>query len=209
MSIPQSSDADSPAKQHLYDVFLSHQSGDKPQVEVLAAQLEDYEGLKPFLDKWHLVPGEPWQEALEEALNLSRTCAVFLGPGGLGTWENNEMRIALDKRVRNKTFRVIPVLLPGAEPRDEETLPSFLRLLTWIDYRRGLNDPETFRRLVAGIRGLAPGRQPAAAQPEDLRIFNLPFSRNGFFTGRGAVLNDLHASFNAGERAQALNGIGG
>jgi protein-tyrosine-phosphatase len=172
MPIPQSSGADSSAQQHIYDVFLSHQSGDKPQVEALAARLEDDEGVKPFLDKWHLIPGEPWQEALEEALNRSRTCAVFLGPGGLGPWENEEMRAALDERVRNKSFRVIPVLLPGAEPKDEKTLPRFLSRLTWVDFRRGLEDPETFRRLVAGIRGLPPGRQSAFTQQEDLRVFN-------------------------------------
>jgi hypothetical protein len=58
-----------------YDVFLSHNSTDKPAVEALARRLSDEAGLSPFLDKWHLVPGEPWQEALEEALDKSRTCA--------------------------------------------------------------------------------------------------------------------------------------
>lgn len=62
---------------------------------------------RPFLGKWHLILGEPWQEALEEALDRSKTCAVFLGPGGLGPWENEEMRAALAERVRNKAFRVI------------------------------------------------------------------------------------------------------
>src|SRR6266498_582317 len=161
MPTPQSSGADSSVQQHIYDVFLSHQSGDKPQVEALAARLEDEEGLKPFLDKWHLIPGEPWQEALEEALDRSGTCAVFLGPGGLGPWENEEMRAALDERVRNKSFRVIPVLLPGAEPKDKKTLPRFLSRLTWVDFRGGLDDPETFQRLVAGIQGVPPGRQSA------------------------------------------------
>jgi tetratricopeptide (TPR) repeat protein len=209
MPIPQSSGADSSAKQHLYDVFLSHYSGDKPQVEALAARLMDEERLRPFLDKWHLVPGEPWEEALEEALDLSRTCAVFLGPNGLGPWENEEMRVALDERVRDKSYRVIPVLLPGAEPKDRKTLPRFLTRLTWVDFRGGLDDPEAFRRLVAGIRGLAPGRKPANAQQDDPRIFNLPFSRNKFFTGRDEILKGLHKSFNAGEMVQALNGIGG
>lgn len=161
MSTPQTRGADSAAQQHLYDVFLSHQSGDKPQVESIAARLIDEQGLRPFLDKWHLIPGEPWQESLEEALDQSRTCAVFLGESGLGAWENEEMRAALDERVRNKSFRVIPVLLPGAEPKDEKTLPRFLRRLTWVDFRRGLDDPDTFQRLVAGIRGVAPGRQSA------------------------------------------------
>ena len=104
------------AAQNRYDVFLSHNRSDKVSVEQLAVRLEDETGLKPFLDKWHLVPGEPWQEAIEEALDNSAACAVFLGPDGLGSWENEEMRSALVRRVRDKSFRVIPVLLPGADP---------------------------------------------------------------------------------------------
>ena len=50
-----------------YDVFLSHSSVDKPGVEELARRLKK-EGIEPFLDKWNLIPGQPWQEALEEAL---------------------------------------------------------------------------------------------------------------------------------------------
>jgi hypothetical protein len=95
-------------KETQYDVFLSHNSADKPAVEVLARRLTEEAGLQPFLDKWHLVPGEPWQEALEEALDQSRTCVVFLGPKGLGTWENEEMRAALDIRAGTPDFRVIP-----------------------------------------------------------------------------------------------------
>ena len=52
----------------MYDVFLSYCSSDKQHVETLAARLKDEAGLNPFLDKWHLVPGEPWQERLEAAL---------------------------------------------------------------------------------------------------------------------------------------------
>ena len=62
--------------------------------------------------------------------------------------------------MRNPNFRVIPVLLPGAQPKDERTLPRFLRRLTWVDFRGGLDDAATFQSFVAGIRGVAPGRQP-------------------------------------------------
>jgi hypothetical protein len=141
-----------------YDVFLSHNSADKPIVEMLATRLQDEASLVLFLDKWHLVPGEPWQEALEKALDESATCAVFLGPSGLGSWENEEMRSALEDRVRKKRFRVIPVLLPGADPKDSRTLPRFLHRVTWVDFRSGIDDAETFHRLVAGIRGETPGR---------------------------------------------------
>src|SRR5262245_241521 len=44
---------------------------------------------------------------------------------------------------------------------------------------------------------------------ESPRLFNLPFSRNKFFTGREDLLNRLHASFNNGELVQALGGMGG
>lgn len=146
----------------LYDVFLSHSGADKPAVEELARKLLAA-GITPFLDKWNLVPGEPWQEALEEALDESGTCAVFLGPGGMGPWQNEEMRSALATRTQDEAFRVIPVLLPGSfEPRKEE-LPRFLRRLTWVDFRAGLLDEDAFHRLLSGIRGTAPGPGGKAA----------------------------------------------
>ena len=62
-----------------YDVFLSHNSKDKPRVETLAQRLTE-RGLTLFLDRWCLISGDPWQEALEEALQASASFAVFIGP---------------------------------------------------------------------------------------------------------------------------------
>ncbi|HSS49527.1 MAG TPA: TIR domain-containing protein [Thermoanaerobaculia bacterium] len=138
-----------------YDVFLSHASADKPAVERLARKLRD-EKLEPFLDKWHLVPGEPWQEGMEDALRESRTCAVFIGKK-LGPWQNEEMRTALAKRVKNRSYRVIPVLLPGGPEAGLDDLSEFLGRLTWVDFRGGLDDEDALLRLLAGIRGEAPG----------------------------------------------------
>lgn len=138
-----------------YDVFLSHNGAEKNEVEIIARKLEK-RGIVPFLDKWHLVPGEPWQESLEEALERSSTFAVLLVPSGLGPWENEEMRSALEDRARNKAFRVIPVLLPGAHPGDPSVLPRFLRRLTWVDFRSELDTSEALENLIAGIYGFAP-----------------------------------------------------
>ncbi len=77
-----------------YDVFLSYNSADKPVVEILARRLVEA-GLTLWLDTWNLVPGEPWQEAIEEALDACPTVAVFLGSSGIGSWESEEMRSAL------------------------------------------------------------------------------------------------------------------
>jgi len=159
-----------------YDVFLSHNSKDRDAVEYLACRLEDEAGLKVFLDKWNLVPGDPWQEDLEQALAASRTVAVFLGPAGIGGWHNEELREALDQRVSDPARRVIPVLLPGTTLPAENAIPAFLARLTWVDFRAGLEDEGAFRRLAAGIRGEPPGRgdgplekpiSPPATAPED------------------------------------------
>lgn len=147
-----------------YDVFLSHNGADKLAVEYLAQKLCEA-GLEPFLDKWHLIPGEPWQEAIEAALDQSRTCAVFLGPNGLGPWENEEMRSALEDRVRDKARHVIPVLLPGAPDSQDHPLPRFLRRLTWVDFRKGLEDSVAFQRLVSGIKGTVPNSGNDLTQP--------------------------------------------
>ena len=83
-----------------FHVFLSHSSADKPAVEELARRFAK-EGIQAWLDKWHLIPGDPWQPALEKALAESRTCVVFVGPSGFGPWQNEEMRAAIDQRVRD------------------------------------------------------------------------------------------------------------
>ena len=152
MAVPSSSQ---------YDVFLSHSSVDKPRVEELARRLKQA-GIEPFLDKWNLIPGQPWQEALEEALRQSAACAVIIGSGPFGPWHHEEMRAALEHRVSGSRgkFPVIPVLLPAAErPRDHD-LPMFLKRMTWVEFQKGLDDEPAFHRLVCGIRGLAPGPGP-------------------------------------------------
>jgi hypothetical protein len=65
-----------------FHVFLSDSSDDKPAVEELARRLAK-EGIQGWLDKWHLIPGDPWQPAIEKALAESETCGVFVGPSGL------------------------------------------------------------------------------------------------------------------------------
>lgn len=138
-----------------YDVFLSYHSSDRPKVEELAKRLVDEAGFLLFYDMWNLIPGAPWQEGLESALDQSNACAVFFGSSGVGPWQNKEVRSALSRRVSENDFRVIPVLLPGTDRHD---LPAFLGQMTWVDFNAGLDDEEAFARLMAGVRGEQPGR---------------------------------------------------
>ncbi len=136
-----------------FDVFLSHNKADQAAVERLAHRLEK-SGLKVWLDHWNLLPGDPWQDEIEEALDRSRTVAVFVGPSGIGGWHNEEMRSALETRVVDRNRRVIPVLLPGAVEPDKGGLPRFLRRLHWVDFRNDLEDQATFNLFVAGVTGM-------------------------------------------------------
>jgi tetratricopeptide (TPR) repeat protein len=147
-----------------FDVFLSHATPDKPLVEELARRLVRA-NLKPWLDTWNLIPGTAWQPEIEAALDACAACAVIIGPGGLGPWHHEEMRLAIDQRVgdRQRPFRVIPVLLPGVERPERSKLPGFLVATTWVEFRQTLDDPEAFHRLVCGIRGVEPGAGPGGA----------------------------------------------
>jgi TIR domain-containing protein len=53
---------------HEYDVFLSYNKADETSVARIARVLSEKHSLKPWFDKWNLVPGDPWQEGIEEAL---------------------------------------------------------------------------------------------------------------------------------------------
>jgi tetratricopeptide (TPR) repeat protein len=147
-----------------FDVFLSHATADKPLVEELARRLTR-ENLKPWLDKWNLIPGTPWQPEIEAVLADCTACAVFIGQGGFGPWHHEEMRLAVGRRVedREHAFRVIPVLLPGVDRPERSKLPGFLKANTWVEFRDSLDDPEAFYGLVCGIRGVVPDRGAGVA----------------------------------------------
>jgi hypothetical protein len=193
-----------------FHVFLSHSSADKPAVEELARRLVR-EGIEVWLDKWHLIPGDPWQPAIEKVLAKSETCAVFVGPSGFGPWQNEEMRAAIDRRVQesDKRFRVIPVLLPGGERSERSSLPTFLVATAWVEFRASLDDQDAFHRLVCGIRGVEPGVGPGHAIYEGqcpyrgLRVFDVDDAP--FFFGREALVQWLLNELRPATEGQHVN----
>src|SRR6185295_12941865 len=157
-----------------FDVFLSHNSKDKPAVRELAEALRA-RGLKVWLDEWELVPGRPWQEALEEVIETTGSSAVLVGKDGLGPWQDAEMRGCLSEFVDRK-LPVIPVLLPSAP--EQPKLPFFLKRFTWVDLRGGMTE-EGLDRLQWGITGSRTERSkplstPAATQERHLETQATP-----------------------------------
>lgn len=131
-----------------FDVFLCHNSSDKPAVRELADALA-LRGLRVWLDERELIPGRPWQDGLEAAIRGSRSVAVLVGSDGRGPWQQVEIRAALAMGAE-RGLPVIPVLLPAAPAEPE--LPLFLQAYTWVDFRDGFA-AEGLDRLEWGIRG--------------------------------------------------------
>jgi WD40 repeat protein len=184
-----------PAHGVRFDVFLSHNSRDKPVVERVARALKTA-GLEPWLDAWHLTPGGAWQHEIAEGLRSSKSCAVFVGPADLGDWEQQELGLALDRAAKDPRFRVFPVLLPGIpEPFDPHRLPPFLSTRTWVDFRSGYADERALQRLIKAIKGIPLGGEeepevrPGVCPYRGLQVFEEEHAE--FFFGRDADVQRL------------------
>lgn len=133
-----------------FDVFLCHNSRDKPAVRKLAQQLRA-RGLRPWLDELELRPGLPWQRVLERQIKNIPAAAVIVG-SDVGPWQDQELEAFL-RQFTKRRCPVIPVLLRGA---DRPELPVFLQGMTWVDLAR--DEPDPLDQLEWGITGRRPDR---------------------------------------------------
>ena len=180
-----------------YDVFLSYSRADSPAAEILRARLKEA-GLNPFLDRYGLPAGQPWQPWLEQQLSSCRALVVLVGPEGFGEWQHREIQIGLDRQASaakaGERFPVIPVLLPKVA-NDVVPVGSFLSLNTWVDLRRGFDEPESLQRLIAGAQGQAIDDAAAEKLLAGLTPYRglLPFREQdaGLFFGRKRFVDEL------------------
>ncbi len=114
-----------------YDVFLSHNSNDKPQVRQLAERLRDA-GLRVWFDEWVIKPGDDIYLAIERGLEVARVQVLCLSPNALESdWVMLERCTVLFRDPSNKGRRFIPLLLADCE------LPDTLRRYKYVDFREG------------------------------------------------------------------------
>ncbi|MGB3401761.1 MAG: toll/interleukin-1 receptor domain-containing protein [Microcoleaceae cyanobacterium] len=138
-----------------FDVFLCHNSKDKPEVKKIA-QLLKQNGIKPWLDEWELRPGFRWQPELERQIENIKAAAVFIGNSGLGPWQEEEISAIL-RQFKTQKHPVIPVLLVNAP--EKPALPIFLAERIWVDFRDSQSNP--MEKLIWGITGTKPSENPA------------------------------------------------
>jgi hypothetical protein len=156
--------------------FLSHNSRDKPAVEVIQGLLERgnlERGDRPipcWFDKHDLRSQGTWMSQLEDAVATCGAAVVFYGPDGRGPVHKYEIELLLKRAMYEQgrdAIRLVLVLLPGAE---QSAIQGFISLHMWADFRNGLDDAAALQRLRAFILGEAPksgpGDDPMVPKPE-------------------------------------------
>ena len=159
VQIPAPSIAASRSVEVKYDAFLSYAQADAGAVEKLEARLRDY-GVRSFFDKRDLLAGEEWQESLSNAMDSSKSIVVCIGSKGIGSSQTQDMQIGLERRARDPSKRIIPVVLPTAGDLDSLRLPTFLARLQFVDLRSGLDDEQALSNLIWSITGERPKPRP-------------------------------------------------
>jgi cellulose biosynthesis protein BcsQ len=152
-TIDNSASADSVIRseyfQKKYDVFFSYDHADVQAVSTIAARLKSY-NVQEFFAEQDILPGENVEEAFNTAIRMSSTVAVFIGSNGIDTKRQTQILSEVAAIDRDPNRRIIPVLLPGT---NSSSVPDFLRKVSWVDFNRGLDDEDAFRRLLSGITG--------------------------------------------------------
>jgi hypothetical protein len=142
------------SKAEIFDVFLCHNSEDKPAVRDIAQKLAA-RNIKPWLDEEQIRPGTSWQTSLGQQIESIKSAAIFVGESGLGPWQNQEIQALLNQFVKRECL-VIPVVLTSAKTTPD--LPWTLANLHYVDFRVTHLDP--LKQLIWGITGEKPPEQP-------------------------------------------------
>jgi hypothetical protein len=130
-----------------FDVFLCYNDRDRSEVLEIAERLKSL-GINRWIDSLELRPGMPWSESLKETLDSIKSVAVFIGKGGDGPWQKQEIRSFL-RKCTVSSIPVIPVILEDAPLSPD--LPIFLMDRKRVDFH--FNKHESLMELAYGITG--------------------------------------------------------
>lgn len=124
-------------------VFLSHNSADKPIARKIALELENY-GVKVWFDEWSLSLGDSLSGGIEKGLEESHIFVLLWSENANKSgWVTAERRAYFNRRIQDNSLKIIPVLL------DDTPLPSLLN--DTLGYR--LSSDENIKELSHKIAG--------------------------------------------------------
>ena len=112
-------------------LFISYAREDADMALRIYRDLEE-EGLRPWLAQESLLPGEPWELAIKNAIRNSRYFVALLSNESVGKkgYVQKELRQGIDclEELPDSAIFLIPVRLDRCEPSHRQ-----LRHLNWLD----------------------------------------------------------------------------
>jgi tetratricopeptide (TPR) repeat protein len=204
------------------DFFISYTSADTKWAEWIAWQLEEAQ-YSTILQAWDFQPGMNFVLEMDQAATVARCTIVVLSPEYLSArYTQPEWTEAFRRDPKSEKGALLPVRVQKCE------VEGLLGSVIYIDLVN-LDEVRAHETLLAGVRRergkpkTAPGFPGAREHtlPEPRRfpghlppLWNIPYRRNPFFTGREDILERLAAVLRTGNTAaltqpQTISGLGG
>ena len=168
-------------------VFLSYHTPDRALAFTLKSAIEAAEpgAHKVFLDQTHLRHGHLWQPALFEEIARADAFLILVS-NQLGDWQKVEYYEARDKKAKDDSFILLPVIIADRARGAVPNLPG-LSQLHWIESTEP-TAREPLAKIISALR-----RSPLPTPPEPWRTINpyrgllaLEEQDADFFFGRAA-----------------------
>ena len=142
-----------------YDVFVSFNSRDSFSVALLMDRLES-RGINCCREAWDAVPGKGAVSQLVEGIEASSVFIAFVGRYATGPWQDREIVTALQKRLKEGGYYIIPVFFPALPREEREKLVDFLKSPTFVTFNNHLDEKNPFERLLGAIKGELKKKEP-------------------------------------------------
>ncbi len=185
-----------------FDVFLSHNSADKPRVERLALLLKNRHGLRVWFDAWEVQRGLLHEQCVEGVSKSRVTLLVCTKQAFESNWVKAEKNwaFAADPTGQN----VLPIVL------EEIPLPADLQALRWVDCKDPAKDADQASEIarLVGPPLAAPGQRTSRAPGAVGETGAFPRPPRYGFQGRARELYQLERQFRS-HRAILLHAMGG
>jgi hypothetical protein len=146
-------------------VFLSYHTPDRTIALSLKRAIEDtLAGADVFVDQTHLRYGHLWQPSLFDAIAKAQAFLILVSHRA-GDWQKFEYYEALDRKVKNDAFVLLPVIIADRAKGPAANLPG-LAQLHWIESTEPTaSDP--LAKIVAALQA-----REVAKPPEPWRAIN-------------------------------------
>ena len=204
------------------DFYISYTSADTKWAEWIAWQLEQ-EQYSTILQAWDFQPGMNFVLEMNKAAKVAHCTLVVLSPDYLNArYTQPEWADAFRRDPKSEKGALLPVRVRKCE------VDGLLGSIVYIDLV-DLDEVRAQETLLAGVRQergkpkTAPGfpgdEERIKTEPQRFpgnfpHVWNIPYRRNAYFTGREDILKRIREAFRTDKtvaltQPQAISGLGG